>query len=408
MTADRLVINPRLQIEVEDDNVCVRNPFHDLDFRAQLRIKRLLDFCVVPQPRSAIQSRFGLDDKLWELLLGSFVLLREDEVDFLSAGFVRAEPLVVGQRCGWPELPYRARPGAFGIFGVPLDLGSAVESGAREGPRWIRQAMKESYLGEAADAVIDLELRREYDLTRLMVLDVGNIDYVPGEALANVGARIEKLMARLLELEMVPVMLGGDHSLTHYALRALFRHHPRVGVLHFDAHPDHYVGPYRAMNVLNHANPFYFACQSSSLAVLRQLGLRTMERVAPRTRKVVDPRVSYVSAFELQRCTPADAFAGLPRDLPYYLSFDVDCLDPLVAPETGSTVVGGLSYYQALELIDYASQNFNIIGADFVEVSRRVGPVHLACQAVARYLTTLILNSQSFAPVDGYLFQSTR
>jgi agmatinase len=321
---------------------------------------------------------------------------------------VRLEPLVVGERCPWSELPRRARPGAFGIFGVPLDLGSAVESGAREGPRWIRQAMKESYFGESPGAVLDLELRREYDLSQLSVLDLGNIDYVPGEPLELVGRRIDKLTGALVGRGMVPIMLGGDHSLTYYTLRALFRRNEPIGVLHFDAHPDLYVGPSSALNVLNHANPFYFACQSPQLALLRQLGLRTLERVSPRTRRHKDPRVSYVSALELERGAPADAFAGLPRDLPYYLSFDVDCLDPGVAPETGSTVVGGLSYYRALELVDYASRHFRIIGADFVEVSRRIGPVHLACQAVARYLTTLMLNSQPFGAIDGYQFESMR
>jgi hypothetical protein len=102
------------------------------------------------------------------------------------------------------------------------------------------------------------------------------------------------------------------------------------GILHFDAHHDLYAD----LAFLNHANPFLSALDSRSLRWFRQFGLRTIECPLANAVETRDPRLSFVGARDLQSVPPPDA-SGQPRLLPCYLGFDVDCLDPTLAPATG-------------------------------------------------------------------------
>jgi arginase family enzyme len=102
--------------------------------------------------------------------------------------------------------------------------------------------------------------------------------------------------------------------------------------------------------------------------------------------------------------TPAEVFRGLPRSIPWYLSFDVDCLDPSFASATATRVVGGLSYYQALELIAYAARRFEIVGADFVETCASLGPFNATAAAAARYLAQLFLSRCPSRPLATYRY----
>jgi arginase family enzyme len=93
----------------------------------------------------------------------------------------------------------------------------------------------------------------------------------------------------------------------------------------------------------------------------------------------------------------------LPRSIPYYLTFDVDVLDPQSAPATGTPVPGGLSYYQALELLDFAYQNFDIVGVDFVEVARSGLRANATAGIVAQFLLRFLLAQGKFKALSGVL-----
>ena len=404
--ATHLVRNPYFTLRREEEWLYLRNPFHSRAIRSRPPLERLLDFCEQPRRREEIAARFHPDDALWRLLLDQFLLVPQGTEESLGRGLLRDSTRAVGRRVSFAELAQHARPGAFGLLGAPIDLGATAEAGAREGPAWVRSALAETPLAASwgSPAVLDMELRRRYDCSALSLLDLGDIERIAGEPLSHPGSRIAHVASRLLSLQMVPIVIGGDHSITYFSLGAALAQVPRLGVLHFDAHPDLYFSPDPELNLLSHANPFRFLLQSSALCHLRQLGLRTFEKVHGRARLVEDRRLSFRSARELQRLSPAQALGDLPADIPYYLTFDVDCLDPVYAPETGAPVAGGLSYYQALDLVDYASRRFRIIGADFVEVSGAMGRIHQGCQVVARLLAALVLNSLPVQPLDGYLF----
>jgi arginase family enzyme len=100
-----------------------------------------------------------------------------------------------------------------------------------------------------------------------------------------------------------------------------------------------------------------------------------------------------------------EVFRDSPRDLPYYLSFDVDCMSMTVAPETGMQGVGGIDYYQGLDLMDYATRELRLVGADFVEVSQGLLKLNMAARVVARYLSLFLFNRVPFQPIETYLYR---
>ena len=138
---------------------------------------------------------------------------------------------------------------------------------------------------------------------------------------------------------------------------------------------------------------------------LLQLGLRTLEKPPDNAQVASDSRLMYFGSRELQRLEPQQVFSNIPKNIPCYVSFDVDCLTPDIAPETGSPVPGGLTYYQALELLDYISTNFDVVGADFVEVSHnRATQFNSAAQIIARYIAHLILAPCRKRTFKDYLY----
>src|SRR5262249_29074668 len=193
---------------------------------------------------------------------------------------------------------------------------------------------------------------------------------------------------------------GCAPSVTWFALEPLWRRHPRLGVIHFDAHHDLY--PSGRGRPLSHINPFVFALEQESLAVLYQVGLHTIESVPLGHEPVADPRIRYISAYELRGRAPSRVFAGLPDDIPYYLTFDVDCLPVHIAPETGMPSLAGIDYHQCLDLIEYAARRFQFIGADFVEVSTGHNHVNLAARATAAVLLRFLLGHLRYRALETY------
>jgi arginase family enzyme len=298
------------------------------------------------------------------------------------------------------------------VFGAPVDGASTGRGGARRGPSEIRSNFRlpipelgglESAAETDADTVyLDFETRRHYSGPAPRVADLGTVVPLAGEGIATYGPRITLLTDLILEGGAVPGMLGGDHSCTAFALDAHLKRWPAMGIIHFDAHHDLWSPAAPQYHYITHANVFYHMLRSPSLQVMRQLGLRVFETASGRRLKD-DRRVSYFSARELQRLSPEDAFVGLPRDIPYYLTFDIDCIDPVYAPETGTPLPGGLTYHQALDLVDYAAHEFKLVGWDIVEVGQSERAVNGAALCAARLVRQLLLAAMPFEPLSGYI-----
>ena len=396
---------PKLLIERLGDKLRIVNLVHKTGIRADLSTREILDF--FEQPKSLDQFRATFPSErpgVIEYLENQLLLVKEEELDFLKAGFVAEVSNPIGKPCLFRHLRREAAPGRAVILGAPIDIGAGGAPGARFGPHVVRDSFPARPSKARGDDVLllDFEGSRRFQCDDLGFLDVGNIAWHAGESLDVFGRRMSKAVAEIADLDMVPVTIGGDHSVTWFALRELLDRHDRMGIIHFDAHHDMYAGPFPH---LSHATTFVYACEHASLQVLLQVGLRGWQATMPRTELVHDARIRFVTSRQVQSMTPETVFADMPRDIPYYLTFDVDCLSPSIAPETGTPVVGGLSYYQAQELLCYAFDEFRLVGVDFVEVAHFGDGRNSAAAIVGDYLARFLVSTCPSTEMEGYVFR---
>jgi guanidinopropionase len=249
-----------------------------------------------------------------------------------------------------------------GIVGVPYDGGVSYRPGARFAPTKIREA---SSLGRGFNMA-----RGEHVWSKKKVADIGDCPTVPIDQ-AQTYARIETFFGNLMNLNKKFVAVGGDHSTTLPLLRAVKKKYGVLSLIHFDAHLDTYPAAWGCE--YHHGTFVRHAIEEGLIDPKRsvQIGIRgplvdkndmgVNEKHGLRTITVDDVR----STNNLQQF-----LAALPQfnELPTYISFDIDCLDPVYAPGTGTPVVGGLTTYETQRILR-ALKVKNLVAADVVEVS---------------------------------------
>ena len=241
------------------------------------------------------------------------------------------------------------------VMGVPYDLATSGRAGARSGPSGIR----------AASAHLRWEEQRwpwRFQLaTYLRAIDYGDIRFSAGDS-DDMLLQVETHAARITGAGKTLVSLGGDHFVTLALLRGHVAAHGKLALIHFDAHTD----TYSAHEKYDHGSMFYRAPREGLIETSRsiQIGIRTEYDRADHAFQVIDAD----QANEQSAQTAIDAIKARVGDMPAYLTFDIDCLDPAFAPGTGTPVVGGMSTSRALQILRGIS-GLNIVGFDVVEVA---------------------------------------
>jgi len=250
-----------------------------------------------------------------------------------------------------------------GIVGVPLDCGASNRAGARFGPRQIRaeSVLVRPYSMATGAAPFD----------SLQIADVGDVALNTYNLAASIKL-IEQHYAAFVEVGVKPLSMGGDHTITLPILRALFKQHGPLAVVHVDAHSDTNDTMFGERET--HGTVFRRALEEGLIepTKMTQIGLRATGYAAEdfdwaRQRGV---EVVQAEACWYQSLTPLmeKVRERIGPNAPTYLSFDIDGLDPAVAPGTGTPEPGGLSGSQGLEIIR-GTYGLNLVGADLVEVS---------------------------------------
>ncbi|MFT3921556.1 MAG: arginase family protein [Myxococcales bacterium] len=401
------VVWPNLvRIEHEQEDVLtLYNPGHgtslDIDAESRELVEEVLAGFATPiTPATFARAHRHVPRDLLVLMARSGILVQPNELPFLEHGFLKPTPNPVGAPWSWSDLPEAAQPGAWVTLGVPIDFAAGGAGGARQGPAEIRKVVNGSLLGGHGD-IVDYEFGRLYPASAPALADLGDVE-PDGGRLDHVGARLQKAVSDVLARDMRPLVLGGDHSITHYVLQALIARGEPFGLLHFDAHAD--MGPSRT---LSHANVFEAAIESPCVQSIVQIGLRGIERMSPFSRRVPCPKRTVVTAREALSGRAQQVLEALPKDLPYYLSFDIDCIDGAVARETGTPLFAGLSVSLATELVDYAARHLRLLGADFVEVSGPPSALNASAVIAASLLARCVLADSEFTPLqasDRYVF----
>lgn len=262
------------------------------------------------------------------------------------------------------RLPYCSGPQGLdaAFVGIPLDLGTSQRAGTRYGPRHIRSesVMIRPYNMATGAAPFD----------SLQVGDLGDVPINTYSLLKSVDI-IEDYYTELNKWPLIPLTLGGDHTITLPILRALAKKHGPVGLIHVDAHTD--TNDEMFGEKIAHGTTFRRAVEEGLLDCKRvvQIGQRAQGYTSEDFQWGVDQgfRLIPVEQCWYQSMMPlmADIRAQM-GDGPVYLSYDIDSLDPAWAPGTGTPEVGGLTSIQGLEIVR-GCRGLQLVGCDLVEVS---------------------------------------
>ena len=254
-----------------------------------------------------------------------------------------------------------------GLIGVPFDGGVTNRPGARHGPREIRNQSSLMRRVNQATRVSPHELLRVADLGDAWVQS-------PFELEASLN-EIHEFFERVHAAGIIPIAAGGDHSITLPIFRAIAKDRP-VGMVHFDAHcdtGDDYLG-----SKFHHGSPFRRAVEEGLLDPSRtiQIGIRGGLNDADQWKFSHDTgmRVVYMEEYyEMGVKAVIEEARRVAGDGPTYISFDVDGLDPVYAPGTGTPEVGGITTLEAQMMIRGLS-GLDLIGGDVVEVAPPFDP----------------------------------
>lgn len=254
-----------------------------------------------------------------------------------------------------------------GLIGVPWDGGTTNRPGARHGPRQVRDLSTMVRNVNRASGINPFELCN--------CADLGNTPVNPVDLMDSLG-RIAAFYDAVCNAGIAPLSVGGDHLVTLPILRAVAKHRP-VGMVHFDAHTDTW-NRYFGDNAYTHGTPFRRAIEEGLLDPKRtvQIGIRGAlyndsendwgERQGIRVIDIEECRALGVEGVIAE----ARRVVG---DGATYVTFDVDALDPVYAPGTGTPEIGGLTTLDAQRMIR-GLQGLNLIGGDVVEVSPPFDP----------------------------------
>jgi guanidinobutyrase len=253
------------------------------------------------------------------------------------------------------------------FVGVPMDIGTSNRSGTRHGPRQIRaeSCMLRPYNLATGAAPFD----------HLQVADIGDVPINTFDIKKTVDI-ISEHYRGILAHSAVPLTLGGDHTLTWPILRAIRERHGPVALIHVDAHAD--INDTMFGETVAHGCPFRRAWEDGCLLNDRvfQIGLRGTGYGPDDFDWGRRNGWTVVTAEECWHRSLAPLMGEIRAqigDAPVYLSFDIDSLDPAFAPGTGTVEIGGLTVYQALEVLRGAA-GLNLVGGDLVEVSPPYDP----------------------------------
>jgi guanidinobutyrase len=249
------------------------------------------------------------------------------------------------------------------LLGVPLDIGTSNRTGSRYGPRQIRA---ESVLVRPYGMAT-----RAAPFDSFQVADIGDVP-INAFSLEKSIDIIEQFYDEVLATGAKTVSMGGDHTITLPILRAQHKVHGPVALVHVDAHAD--VNDHMFGEAVTHGTIFRRALEEGLVDPNKmvQIGLRATGYAADDFDWAREQGVQVVTAEECWYHSLAPLMAEVRErigpETPVYLSFDIDGLDPSVAPGTGTPEPGGLTTPQGLEIIR-GVWGLNVIGADLVEVS---------------------------------------
>ncbi len=260
-----------------------------------------------------------------------------------------------------------AKSGTPVLLGIPFDANSSWLRGAAGAPPIIRVALTSDASNSWTETGVDVSAEGAY-------CDAGDLKFTFQEPFAAIEAKVRELLDKNLR----PVSLGGDHSITLPIMRAFATHIPDLTIIHFDAHPDLY--DELEGNRLSHACPFARIMEERAAKRLIQIGIRTMTGHQREQAKRFG-----VEVIEMRQLPALDR---MKVEGPIYISFDMDALDPAFAPGISHREPGGMSVREAITHLHAITGK--IVGADLVEFNPAQDSTQITATVAAKLLKEIL------------------
>lgn len=277
------------------------------------------------------------------------------------------------------------------ILGAPFDFGTQWRSGARFGPRGVREASTLFSFGHAG--AYDHEDDATYLPGDVRIVDIGDADIVHTDTIKS-HANIESGVRAILKTGALPVVIGGDHSINIPCINA-FDDQDDIHVLQIDAHLD-FVDERHGVR-FGHGNPMRRAAEKPYVTGLTQLGIRNVSSTAKEGYVAARAMGSDILSVRQVRALGPEVVAGrIPKGARVYITLDIDAFCPSIAPGTGTPSHGGFLYYDVLEILQHVANTHAVVGMDLVEVAPDYDPTG----------STSILAAQVLLNLLGFIFHA--
>ncbi len=240
------------------------------------------------------------------------------------------------------------------IIGIPCEITSTGKPGSKLGPNSIRK-QSINLFWEKKKWPWNISLKKY-----LKIIDGGDLIYKQGN-IKNLNKKISKLVTNLLKIKKNIIFIGGDHYITLPILRIYKKFYKKISLIHFDAHTDIYYDN----NIYDHGSIIYQIKKEKLVSIknIIQIGIRTYINKKNKINIINAEKTNSKSTKKIIK-----KIINTTKNLPTYITFDIDCIDPSYAPGTGTPVIGGITIHKILKIIRKLKK-INIIGFDLVEVS---------------------------------------
>lgn len=274
------------------------------------------------------------------------------------------------------------------FLGVPYDQGTYARPGARFGPNGIRNADRiyeylDHFEDKEAQGFFDIDANKMM-LKGVTMADCGDVTIIPADMEKNF-AKITYGVRKILDRNAFPVIIGGDHSITFPVVRG-FDSFQSLDVVHFDAHIDfshELQGTY-----YHHGCPIRRCFDLTNVKNITSLGIRFSRQET--YQDAISKGVKIITTDQFRDMGAEKAVAQVPSGNNIYLTVDIDVMDPVWMPGTGTPAPGGLSYFDMRDALIALTKRGKIVGCDFVEIAPNYDHAEITTRFAAKLIIDLL------------------
>lgn len=280
----------------------------------------------------------------------------------------------------------------YAIIGNPFDTGAGYAVGTRFGPSAIREMSQRIRTTNPAQGIDSSEY--------LSGIDYGDLSIYPGY-IEQTYETVQEQLAPVYDNGIVPIILGGDHSISYPHVKAAAAKYGPISLVHFDSHSDAWE-PMDDTRKFSHGNMFYHGAKEGWINTQTsiQMGMRGHSSLThyEETRALGFDLLTTDDVKSMGTEQLCQRVKDRVKDTPVFLTFDIDFLDPVYAPGTGTPEVGGFTTYEAIQMLRGLA-GIHIVGCDLVEVLPDRDPTRVtalnAATIVSEFITLLAIHRRS-------------